>query len=704
MLKNTTTTTLTKNVIQFRKGFVNLPAGHGVDNSMVMSVVSELMQLGYIFEPEAMDNMKASSSKHVIDFHKEVIGYLKMLLSAKNSYHPFWPGFPQQVMEKSEEELWNHQITHYLSKGKYIPSEIPPKREKAFELPNYTIIKSGTEDDFLKIFTDLVSVNNSITPEDLGIIKWFVKTNTILKFPQQIPFKENLCTLASLGLDVPVKTVTDVLRIAISMSGGDISIPPVPPKMKRRNVWSKKKASNLDREKFQFKKFTRKERRYLLGLLEKTNCDAREGILKRSRWIRLGEILHPSEYKKHYPKSNDFFEKIREGKIQSWHGQVESGFKKSFETGLNILSKRPGEFMRKLDYLLRNNPGKINVILNHLKDIVNNVSNKVLYENLMHFNQRDTEKSRRIMQKGKRKIIELPTLSPLDSKLISDVNSILTNGLIERFSSDKCEYDFSKKVYIDERLEDIPLPSNMRSASLAAKPIMRGTRTPIGNKKANFIRAFVHWYDENGHEDIDLSGILIGNKKILNIGWNGHHNKQHIAVFSGDVRLRKGPCSEYIDFDINGCIAEEYNYVVLTAHNYNGRSFDTIKDCCVGYMERENQRAGLLFNPSTINNCILLHNESSTTIISIIDLQEREVIHLDIDVSGIPVSTTNINSIMSVVSVYLKKPKLSVTDILKMRILAKKGTQVFNENDADLIFMADDFTESYTKTLKVMGV
>ena len=38
----------------------------------------------------------------------------------------------------------------------------------------------------------------------------------------------------------------------------------------------------------------------------------------------------------------------------------------------------------------------------------------------------------------------------------------------------------------------------MRSASEGLKPLIRGQRTPIGNDKTKVVRAFCHWFDENG--------------------------------------------------------------------------------------------------------------------------------------------------------------------------------------------------------------
>jgi hypothetical protein len=53
---------------------------------------------------------------------------------------------------------------------------------------------------------------------------------------------------------LPVKTPTDVLRIAVHLSGGDISLPKVPFAKVRTSRWARTKSDNPAREKFKFKK------------------------------------------------------------------------------------------------------------------------------------------------------------------------------------------------------------------------------------------------------------------------------------------------------------------------------------------------------------------------------------------------------------------------------------------------------------------
>lgn len=697
--KKKETSSLTKNIVQFRNNFVNLKNSGEDNRSLAMSMLSELMQFGYVLTPEAIDNIAAASRKDIIAFHTEVISYLKKMTGSNRNFQAFWPGFPEQVMEKSEFELWIHQLVHYASNGTYVPNEWTKERKTAFEQSKYYNITVGDESKFEQIFTDLVSVNNSLTPDDLEVVKWFVSSGSTLRFPDAIPFKENLCTLASMGLNVPVKTVTDVLRICVGMSGGDISLPKVPQKLVKMNRWSPHKSVNPARELFKFRKFTRAERRFIFGLLEKTSCDVTEAVLKDQRWVRLGEILHPGEYKTKYPKAFKMFDAIRNNKVQSWYGKVDVAFKNSLEEGLKVLSERPGEFMRKLDSVIRKYSHREEEVFAAFEKVAAKVSNKVLYEAYTHFEGRLSDNfNRTIMVKGSRKRTKLPDLYRLHEKTVASIQRIITKALVNKFSS----LPKLGNVYVDEQLKNIPLPTNMRSASSGLRPRIRGQRIPIGNQNAKVIRAFVHWFDEDGNQDIDLTCTYIGMGKIEHVGWNGTHNGK-IGMYSGDVRHRQGACAEYVDIILDASLKGGFKYVIVDARNYNGRSFETVKDCVAGYMEREDAKANKTFVPSTIANCTRLTNESSTTLISVIDLETQEFIHLDIDQDGIPVASANFNEVLDAIKPYCEAPKFSVYDLILMHVDARGGNLVAVNEKADNYFAFHDFSESYLETLKLMG-
>lgn len=688
----------TKNTIALIKGLV-CPPNDGMDNRIATATVqSHLMQMGYMLDEKAFIELSKSDLSFIKKFNDEVISHLREITGGKVNYTPLYKNFPKEVMSLSDYELFINAVTHYISNGTWDPSTHEYEKPIAFETIKYNMITYGDQDRFNRIFTDLVSINTSLTPTDMGIISWFVTSGDKLVFPKVIPFKENLCTLAAEGIEgLPVKTTTDVLRIAVHMSGGDISLPKVPDAMVVTNRWSRTKSTNPRRKEFKFKKFTRKERKYILGLLEETNGDVSEMTLRAQRWIRLGEILHPGEYKNKFPKSFKMFNKIRNEKVTSWYGFLNKGFKKSLESGLEILSQRPGEFSRRIDWLVRTYPDNLDTIMSYFNTAVKKTSNKVLFEVYTHLEKRtEVNPNRTIMVKGKRTPQPLPTLDPLPKDLVETIHSRLFETLKEKFS----ELEPLNNCWIDEELKKIPLPTNMRSMNPSAKPVIRGQRVPLDNPKAKVIRPFVHWVDKRGQEDLDLSVTFVGNKSRNVLSYSNLRSGN--SIHSGDVRNRRGNCAEYVDIDIQDAINRGFKYAVIDVRNFNGGSLDSV-ETVFGIMEREFPESNNIWLPETISNCQSLTSESSNTLISIIDLETMEYIMLDIDSDGSVTARGDVSNTMKMVEKYSELPKLSVYDLILLHVEGR-GKQVTLDQNVDTLFKLDDFIHSYEEVGKLMGV
>lgn len=501
-------------------------------------------------------------------------------------------------------------------------------------------------------------------------------------------------------------TTVDVLRVAVYLSGGDISLPAVPKKMistrkKTGYRYSIVKENNPERKKFEFKKFTRAERRYILGLLEKTHCNASEMVLKDQRWIRLGEILHPREYEKEFPRSARAFDLIRNTKVISWYGHVEGAFKKSFKEGLEKLAERPGEFLRKLDYLLRKNPKQRDQILIVFFEIAVKASNKVLFEVFTHFEGRNIPVTNRsVFIKGARNKTPLPNLPALPADTIQAVQDTIFQALKAKFTLLEPMGD----CWVDPELKKIPLPTNMRSLSETLNIVVRGQRTPMASEK-KVIRPFIHWNDVNGNEDIDLHGYLMGKNVMEQFGYNGRHNLLGLGCYSGDVRHRRGPCAEYVDINVAGAVARNFQYFVFVAHNFTRRPFNTLKDCVVGVQERDNVgTADMHFRPDIITNCFRPASAASYTLIGVYDLVTREYIHLDLDWTKFEgyVSRSDSAGLFKAIEPFISLPKYSVFDLMSWHCEAR-GRLVSKEM-AEKHFLYEDFSSNYTETQKYMGV
>lgn len=507
---------------------------------------------------------------------------------------------------------------------------------------------------------------------------------------------------------LPKLTTTDVLRVVVYLSGGDISLPSIPPK-KVKTVVARSRYSRLsppiwsdnpERKKFEFKSFKRNERRFILGLLEQSNLDTRDMKLKDGRWIRLGEILHPGEFDRLFPRTFKAFQQIRNEKVTSWYGEVDKAFKSSFSAGITKLTERAGEFLRRLDFLVRTS-GKngIQPILNALAKVGSKSSNKVLFEVYDHFEHRaDPVVNRSIFIKGARKKTELPNLPAISAISIEAIQETIWNILKDKFA----ELPSLGDCWIDPELKKIPLPTNMRSLNDALVPTVRGTRTPFGTGK-KVIRPFIHWLDEKGNLDLDLHGYLFGPSKVENFGYNGRQSNK-FGCYSGDVRCRRGRCAEYVDINVEEALEAGFKYFLMIVHNFQGGKLSDIKDCVAGIQEREFPEANIAWLPDTIENSMLLKASGEISLIAAFDIETREYIFLDMDFNGFEnyVHRGQADEFFNALAPFIAPPKVSVYSLLQWHVEAR-GRMVSKET-AVTHFLFEDFASSYTKTIEFMGV
>lgn len=711
---------LNKDIVCLQRGLAYLVPTPGESNlAWASTVQSRLMQYGYMLDSQAFKDMCSMTQDEILEYHNTVIDYLSYIMGGSEPFTPLYGDFPLTVMSEHDAELLELAVGHYSLHFVWpdIVTRSQMDKPVAFEKIKYTMLKSASKTDVQNIFTDLVGANQSLAPQDVDVITWFVQSDQPLVFPDHgVPFKETLCTLAGLGVqDLPIKSPTDVLRIAVHLSGGDVSLPKVPAKTFKPNKWAAE-LPNPKRDEFRFKKFNRKERKYLLGLLESTNPDVAEMVTKKERWIRLGEVLHPGEYHAQFPMAASCFTLIRGGvkgrrlvhPIRSWYSRLQMGFKKGLTAGMEVLTERPGEFMRRMDWLVRSQKAITDTIevMRGFSIAARGASNKVLYELYGHFLRRDKPVTNRtVMIKGARKRTKLPDLPALDETTVNLVLDKVLEVLKDRF---KRLPDLGK-VWIDPELKKIPIPTNMRSVDFTLKPTMRGSRIPLSNPNAKVVRPYFHWVDKLGTLDPDLSVTFVSQEdgkrpETLNYC----HSKVNgvptfgKSVHSGDVIARQGPCAEYVDIDIADAKSMGYRYAVIDVRNYGGGSLADMNGV-FGIMEREFPEANSAWTPETVVGAQACSSTASNTLLSIVDLETMEYIFLDIDSTGAISAHRDQKTILDVVQQYSELPRFSVYHLLEMHAEAR-GEQVEAQETADVRFEFEDFCHSYTETAKYMGV
>ena len=701
-----------RNIIALRNGFVNVGTSPTVEQNenhkiIVMSTQAELMKFGYMLNDEAFEAMMKASTSDVIALHATLIKHLKDVLGV-GAFRPFYINFPTQVMEMSAADLFWNAMVHYWSRGTWEPEQELKARGVAFENTKFKMLKPVIGDDWLRALADdLACFPKPLDEQRMADLIWIVSNIKDVKVGY-ISVKETLCTLGAIGINVNLTSAKDVLRIATKLSGGDISLPAIPKTThvigNSRYMKQLKAMADAERESFKFMKFNRPQRKYLLGLLENLkNLSASEMQSHLGRWQRLGEILHPGEFHKQFPVTFAAFNAIRNQKtekVRTFAGMVDLGFSKSMEDGIEILKARPGEFARRLDSLVR----KYGVaILPHFGEIAHKVSAKVIFEMYDHFEGRLKSSPRSVMLKGKgAKLSVLKDLPALPKETVEAVQKMVLDSMLSKFK----KLPAMGKVFIDEELKNLPVPFSMQSSAEGVDTFVRGTRVKF-NDGTKTLRGFVHWFDEQGHIDVDLSAGFYDEKlnEVGSIAFYELSNQELGACHSGDIRYRVGSCAEYIDIPLDKAIKNGVRYVIFTAYNYNGTSMASVPECTFGVMEREYPNSNEIFEPRTITSSLKVKAKSNSVSPVAFDLERGQWVWLDLErnQSGFVTLASDKNAKKQMEAV-LFGSKLSVYELLKLHVDARGGQLVEAVDEADEVFLESMFQRDYSKLTPFMAV
>jgi hypothetical protein len=675
-----------------------LRKGLGPNRILVATVGRNLENLGYAFTPKLFRALSQLTEDGIEMFYIGIVPILKKMKGAHVVYRPMYPNFPKQVIEASNMELYMNAMVHYwsaffkdvgLAEETWLPEypvnpRLPLSNEGSLEL-----IDLGNLEDFNSIFTTLVECKSSISESDKQIIADFVlhHKDAIYGFlPETITSKEQLAFVAgqclqhttlTKNLTRYVKTPTDVLRIAAGFVGGDVSLA----------------------EPCKFKKFSRPQRRFLLMMLDgcKTNI-AEEMVKWESRWLRLGEVLHPGEYANTFPRSAEAFKAIRNEKILTFNGKVEKSLRDGeIKEAVDLLVTRPGEFARRLDHILRmSRPDtRIQVITKQFMKVAEDVSTNVLLQLFAHFNTRSQVATRSVFPKGNLAKIHVVEEIPagIDQRFCSAFANKIRGVLVERFSN----LDKLGKVYVDPNLKGYLVPFSQRSAAKALKTIVRGSQIPLDGDY-DTVRFFIWWKNmtDNGWDgrvDIDLSAQIL-DENFVGIATVAYYNLRDFAGHhSGDITNAPKGAAEFIDISLNKVLERGGRYIAMCINSFTTHKYCDLPECFAGWMGRSKPNSGEIFEAKTVKNKVDLASDTTIVIPLLIDAKERKVIWMDLALKQHPSFANNVRNNANNISLIckamtdLRKPNLF--DLLNMHAEGR-GNVVSSPEKADVVFSEEN--------------
>ena len=260
-----------------------------------------------------------------------------------------YPNFPAQVMAMGEGELYLNAIVHYLTDGQYCARDASEEERlplldnvelQVLDLGNAGRVRAAVRADRR---LEHLAVRAGQGRPDVVCARPMARRSPPAARRHPAKGEHGVCRgpAARTHTDRDARqfvgrfcrTATDVLRLAVALSGGDVSLATAT----------------------QFRSFTRAERRSAAGPARR-QPNATEDMLRwKGRWIRLGERLHPGEYARQYPQAAEAFRILRNDvPFPTFNRRVEAALaQRQAQEAVERLRTRAGDFARRLDHLLR---------------------------------------------------------------------------------------------------------------------------------------------------------------------------------------------------------------------------------------------------------------------------------------------------------------------------------------------------------------
>lgn len=468
---------------------------------------------------------------------------------------PMYPDFPSQVMEIDEAEYRFHQICHYFStyglealfgievKKGWVPDVEETKKVKEDKslLDAKVLEVFDAEELYEYPLKKIIEKKQRMTIDERKIVNICVeKVDTDLLKGLKITFKENLLDVFMSVVDNRNREDARDILATICQHTGDVL---------------KCIAHYLGMHRY---KISTSQKKLFVKLLEsypasdfKTNIMRsnlnREEVLNVLRYIDYNRFSRSFEHKK-------LVASLRNKELSSWYGDVEKSFKEDINKALNILKTRPGEFLRRVNEVLKRGAKK-QQILDNL--VVDKLSTTTLVRLNTFFNSTEAD----------------DRFSANKFDMQSIFKTLLYKKLITIDTPIK-----GKKVYVEEGTFDFfksTIETNDKSEM--GGYIVSGLAYKIPDEVKN-VRFFTYWDDKEKRVDIDLHAKAVTGEKVDHVGWNSDYKKNGM-VMSGD--MTNSNSAEFIDVDLETCDAD---YIVLQIHDYTRYGFNNIETVLCGLM------------------------------------------------------------------------------------------------------------------------
>lgn len=593
--------------ILLRNGYVAVPSTQSKkDTQAIATILMNLEYYGYCLSEEAFRSVQNMSKNALAIWWSGIEAELKSITGDDRKIDDFvvYKNFPKEVIEKTEAEYWIAQILMYWGFPNHYYTQVIEPREgmEPSERNSKTLLLASTT-TLQTILNGLLEEQARWKPQQLQDILALAKTQYVNV--ESVVFKENLVALVShfvqMGVEIKLKSATDVLRLAVGLSDGDVSL----------------------RQKTQFMSFNRKTRRFLMNMLESSTNLVEDVARRKGVWKKFLHRLHPGEFQKSYPKTAHVADNLYNDKFITFNSKIEKGLRQRDLGVLNELASRPGEFMRRLTHTL-DVYGEAAV--DALSGVISSLSNQQVVSIRRHLEVANTRTTRLFTPKGNWNRLQVGVARPINPTHVETLCSRLGSSLRERVPS---------VATLDPDVELIKLPNSGGDTGSYS----RGTTFKIPDE-VKFIRTASYWRSNNKM----LGNIWFDNGwNFFDESWNptGHvcwnypkfmAGNKPAAAFSGDptnIKNDEGKATQIIDLYLDSLIKVGVRYAVWNVISFNQIPFKEADEVFAALQWGHDAEKSKLFEPSRCQLAFPLIGDYKTKYVCVIDLKARQMTYID---------------------------------------------------------------------------